>query len=186
MRNLVIGAIMSFGVCAGLPAHAEIVKTATLDCQGICLHWWPALAVPEGWKQDIDFSNKNNINFLYPVDGPGNTGIYAGAIGVSGQADTLEGFMADDRAGFTQRNPDMVVASGPEMITQDGQVLKSLTFNPAGNTAGKGNWDITAYGEETDPDGNRYYLTFSLSAPSEALQARFMPVFQQVVGAYHK
>ncbi len=166
-------------------AQAEIEKTAALDdpkCQGICLYWWPKLTVPAGWHQELAFSRKNNINFLVPDDEAVNVGLYAGALEAKGQAETLAGFVADDRATFTKNNPGMVIADGEVIPTADGQALHTLVFVPAHGE----NWDITAYGEETDKDGNRYYLTFSLSAPTKAERDQYLPVLRQVIGAYHK
>ena len=76
----------------------------------------------------------------------------------------------------------MTVETGPALTTQDGQVMQTLVFNPAD----EGNWDITAYGEETDAEGNRYYLTFSLSTPTKAERDKYLPALIAIVAAYHK
>lgn len=165
--------------------RAEIVKTAALDdpkCKGICLYWWPKLAVPAGWHQEVAFSRKHNINFLVPDNEAINVGIYAGAVTIDEQAKTLEGFIADDRRTFTKNNTGMVITDGEVFTTQDGQALHTLVFVPAHGE----NWDVTAYGEETDRDGNRYYLTFTLSAPTKDQRDMYLPVLRQVIGAYHK
>jgi len=178
---LIAAALVALVPAAG---RAEIVKTAVIDdqCHGICANWWPKLDVPDGWVFDEAFSRRNNVNFIYPKDDPDNVGIYAGAVQVDNQADTVQGFMDDDRATFLKNNPGMTITAGADLKTADGQVLHSLVFHPGNGQ----NYDITAYGEETDADGNQYYLTFSLSAPSKEQYDRYMAVFQQVISAYRK
>ncbi len=171
----------------GVPAmvRAEIVKTAALDdpkCKGICFYWWPKLAIPAGWHQELPFSRKNNINFLVPDNEAINVGIYASALSTAKQAATLDSFIAGDQATFTKNNPGMVITEGEIIPTGDGQTLRTLVFVPAHGE----NWDVTAYGEETDKDGNHYYLTFTLSAPTKDQRDMYLPLLRQVIGAYHK
>lgn len=188
MRGLV-SAIMAAAVLA-LPvgASAEIVKTTMQDnpkCAGLCLRWWPKLVVPEGWEQDAGLSQAYNVNFLVPKDGRADVFIYANAQPLKGQADTIAGFMADDKATFERAHRGIKVRSGPEFTTADGQKLKSLIFDPAPQER-DGHWEIVAYGEETDPVGTKYYLVFILSARSEAVRNEFLPVYMSVLGSYRK
>jgi hypothetical protein len=184
MKRVIFWASLLVIASQAFAVHAEIVKTARLDdsrCKGICLYWWPKVIVPEGWQQDEAFSWQNNINFLYKVDGPSDLGIYAGAISTEGQALTLTDFMANDRKTFV-KDHNMSVEDGPVFVTQDGQSLQSLVLEPSG----KEHWDITAYGEEADSDGNHYYLTFTLGAPSREARDLNLPVLKQIIAAYHK
>lgn len=178
-----VAALIAVGLGAG-PANAELAKTATMDCGAICLHVWPKILIPDGWAFDAQFSNANNVNFIYPLSGPANTAIYAGALPADQQADTIEGLIADDRAYILRTAPPgMTAQAGPDFTTQDGQVLHSIAYVPGK----RGNWDITAYGEEVDPDGGaRYYLTFTLSAPTLELREQYLPVLKTIIAAYHK
>lgn len=182
MRIAILAAAAFMSLTVAAPARAELEKTASLDCQGICLHVWPKIVVPDGWQQDVQFSNAKNINFIYPANDPNNVGIYAGARDKDGQADTVDGFRADDKAGFLKRNPGMQVNDGPVFTTADGQQLKSLDFVPSGDE----NWDTTFYGAETDADGHAWYLTFTISAPTKAQHDQYLPVLKQIIAAYHK
>ncbi|WP_443747145.1 hypothetical protein [Asticcacaulis solisilvae] len=179
--------MLAFGlaVAAGAGgAQAEIEKTGTLDCGAnkICFHWWPKVTPPAGWRQDLPTSNHANINFMVPEAARTSAVfIYATAIDARGQADTLAGFIADDRKTFLTHNPGLSITDLPDATTADGQVLKVLRFDPKG---GSGRWEITAYGEESDEQGNHYYLTFVLSAVSEKLRDDNLDVYKAVLAGY--
>ncbi|HVZ29562.1 MAG TPA: hypothetical protein VG839_04155 [Asticcacaulis sp.] len=183
-RKMMAAALMVTVAMAAPPAGAEIEKTAGVGeagCNGVCLHWWPKLTIPKGWKQDLAFSRENNVNLIVPNEDPGNVGIYAGAFD-DPQSKSVADFLQGDRETFAKNHPGMKVLDGPVFATADGHKLPSLDFQPAG----KGNWDLTAYGEETDKDGNHYFTTFTLSAPTKALRDKYQPVFIQVLAAYRR
>lgn len=187
MRYLALAALA--GVLVASVAGAEIVKTASIDdpkCQGICLHWWPKVTPPKGWTQDMGASQEYNLNFMVPKDGNGDVVIYANAQQLKGQAATVAGFMADDRATFERHNKGLKVVDGPLLVTGDGQKMPTLIFNPAPGQAQPGRWEIAAYGRETDKEGNAYYLVFILSAATEAGRDQTLPVFKGVVSGYRK
>jgi hypothetical protein len=182
-RGLLIAALVS--MCLPLAAHAEIVKTATADCKtgAICLHWWPKVVVPDGWRQAPGLSAEENANFLVPEKAVDTrVFIYANAADSRGQAGTRDGFIADDIAAFTKNNPGIVITELAPMTTADNQTLRVFRFDPGSS----GRWEIAAYGEETDKDGNRYYLDFVLSGKTEALREQNLEVFRAVVAAYRK
>ena len=166
-------------------AKAEIVKTATADCKkgAICLHWWPKVVVPDGWRHEPNLSAEENANFLVPEKAVDTrVFIYANANDGQGQADTRDGFIADDIAAFKKNNPGIVITELAPMTTADSQTLRVFRFDPQS----RGRWEIAAYGEETDSDGNRYFLDFVLSGKTSALRDQNLGAFQAVVAAYRK
>ena len=166
-------------------ARAEIVKTAVPDCKTgkLCLHWWPKLAVPAGWRFNPDASLEENAYFVIPEKATDmRVFMYANAVDAKGQADTLKGFVDDDIAAFHKKTPDLTITEQPALTTADGQSLRVFRFDPTTN----GRWEMTAYGEETDKDGNRYYLVFVLSGKTPALRDQNLGVFQATIAAYRK
>ena len=166
-------------------AHAEIVKTATLDCKkgAVCLHWWPKVVVPDGWMQVPETSEDENINFLVPKTATDTrVFIYANAIDSKDQAQTLDGFIKDDIASFQKHNPGLTANEQPPLTTADGQVLRVLRFDP--KSAGR--WELAAYGEETDKDGNHYFLDFVLSGKTQAQRDDHLDAYKAMIAAYRK
>jgi hypothetical protein len=176
------GAVGLTVALVGSPAAAAIEKTARLDCAGgqVCLNWWPRLTPPAGWVQDLRTSRKRNIDLLVPASaGAGDDRIllYGRAISrPDGDQRSLDQFIQGDQGDFRDRT---VQASG-ELRTADGQVLRLFRFDPTG----AGRWETVAYGEETDPDGARYFLVFALSGASKADREDNEAAFRRVVQAY--
>ncbi len=172
---------------AALSAHAEIEKTASLGCgsNSICTYAWPKVAPPPGWHQDRDTSQEEDMNFMVP-DGATDSSayIYASAATDEDQADTLAGFIADDKKTFLKDHPAMAMTDLASLTTADGQVFPVVQFDPpAGDDA---RFDIVAYGEETDNEGNRYYLSFVVSGKTKALRDANLAVFKALVASYRK
>ncbi len=66
-----------------IPASAEMVRTATIDCKGICLHTWPKLQPIAGWHQDVDASYNFNATAIIPfclTFSDADTVMYANAV----------------------------------------------------------------------------------------------------------
>ncbi len=170
---------------APVAAHAEIVKTASPDCKtsAICLHWWPKVAVPDGWMQIRQTSEQENINFLVPKTASDTrVFIYANAIDHQGQSDTLDGFISDDIASFKTHNPGITVTEEVSLTTADGQTLRVFRFDPAS----QGRWELAAYGQETDKDGNTYFLDFVLSGKTQALRDDNLGAYKAIIAAYRQ
>jgi hypothetical protein len=168
-------------------AYAEIEKTAGVDCgaNAVCTFAWPRVTPPAGWHQDKAASQEQNINFMVP---DGTTGedayMYASAATDEDRADTLAGFIADDKKSFLEQHPAMQMTELPTLKTADGQVLPVVQFDPANGDDGR--FDIVAYGEEKDGEGNRYYLTFVVSGKTKALRDANLAVFKALVAGYRK
>jgi hypothetical protein len=168
-------------------AHAEIERTARLDCGAntICTYTWPKVAPPPGWHQDKATSQEQNINFMVPDGATGDSAyIYASAATDEDQADTLAGFIADDKKTFVENHPTMQMTDLPALTTADGQVLPVVQFDPPAGDDGR--FDIVAYGEEKDGEGSRYYLTFVVSGKTKALRDADLAVFTALVASYRK
>jgi len=186
MRSWVLIAALCVAPAAW-SAHAGIEKTAALDCgaNSICTFAWPKVTPPQGWHQDKATSQEQNINFMVP---DGKTGedayMYASAATDDDQADTLAGFIADDKKSFLDQHPAMQMTELPALKDADGQVLPVVQFDPSDGDDGR--FDIVAYSEEKDEEGNRYYLTFVVSGKTKALRDANLAVFRTMVAGYRK
>lgn len=193
MKCAIVSAMMGMAAAsvllvAPVGASAEIVKTTMLDnpkCAGLCLRWWPKVTPPPKWVQDTRLSQTYNVAFLVPKDGRDDVFIYANAQPLKGQAVTAAGFMADDQVTFERAHPGLRVRAGGDLITADGQVLRSRVFDPAPQDT-NGIWETVAYGEEADGDGVKYYLVFILGARTQAAREEFQPAFQSLVASYRQ
>ncbi len=61
-----------------------------------------------------------------------------------------------------------------------GNKLRSFSFAPQQG----GNWERVTYGEETDKEGNKYYLTFVLSSRTETGYNDTMAAYVQFINLY--
>ena len=166
--------------CAWMPAHAEIEKTASLNCKGLCLHWWPKLSTVDGWHQDKAQSERANINAQVP-DGStfdnAETVIYAKAVyKPTDPADrSLTQLIQSDQVEFHKSG--VSIAEIPGMQTADGQQLQTFTYSPTG----QGSWEQVSYGEEGD-----YYLIFVVSSHTRQGLDHSIDVFRKFVRAYRE
>lgn len=190
MRRIAV-ALFTLAIGAIIPAgQAEIVKTAVPDCKNnqICFYWWPKLPELTGWHGDQELNLKlgsNGSNVLIP---DGQTFSNAPAI-IYGRAilikrydwefkvkSTLDSFITDDKETFAKEGA--AVAEASALTTADGQTLKLVSYKRAQNI------ELVAYGEETDKDGNRYYLLFVISAKSEEALQQALPMYQELIAHY--
>jgi len=180
--------LIAASACA--PITAEIVKTAASSCQQnlICFYWWPRLPTIPGWHTDetANYSNGDNgVNTLIP-DGftfaNADAIIYAEAVYKpryehdNPDSKTLDAFIADDSATFSEKHKDeIVIAEASPLTTGDGHILRSVTYFQEKNK----NWERVSYGEEGD-----YYIVFVINAHSMASYLAAQGIYEKLIKAY--
>ena len=169
--------------CLSLPApaaHAEIEKIAVICDQTICPHWWPKLAIPPGWEQDEETSERRNINALVPKGQSFDdavTVIYANAVYKPRvpALKSLAEFVADDRTGQLKEWPDASFVQGDALLTGDGRHAETWLITPGS----EGYWERVAYLEEGD-----YYLVFVASSQTKDGLKGITPAFDSMLASY--
>ena len=190
LRGLALLGVLA-AATLGVPAQAEIVKTATVDCKGgkICFYWWPKLPELTGWHGDnsLNFElGENGSNVLIPDSKTFSNApavIYARAIYIERYdwqfktKSPLASFIADDQETFRKEHKDIIITEIAPLKTGDGQVLKVISYSRPADK----NWECVAYGEE---DGD--YLMFVLSANSEAGYTEALPAYHDLIARYKR
>jgi hypothetical protein len=167
-------------VLFSMTARAEIEKTVAPCDTGTCLYWWPKLPQIKGWHQDKSQSFNSGISAWAPNGHSFVTAdvvIYAIATYKPTVPETksLVNFIAADTSRFIISDPTISITEVSELVTADGQKLRSFTFLPES----KGSWEVVSYGEE----GN-YYLTFVLSARSKAGFEKAQAAYRELLTGY--
>ncbi|MFT4253805.1 MAG: hypothetical protein QM608_15135 [Caulobacter sp.] len=166
-----------------LPAAAQITKAMIPTETGFEPHWWPEITAPAGWSALDDARHENNCKALTPAgqtfrDAPAV--IYACATRREGDADGLAAFLEQDQAKFLADDPSLKLERLPDMVTAAGGPLTLYRQTP-----GKGaNWELVAYGQETDADGQTFFLTFVLSARSPEALSKGEAAYKAMVAGY--
>jgi len=168
-------------------ALAEIHREAAVcDESGeMCFFWWPKLPAIDGWQQDKDNSYHYAANTQVPVGfniGNADSIIYAKAVYKSRQSEAtnLEEFIIHDRESFLQRDPALQIDETKPVRSGRGTEFRSFSFKPQN----EGNWEQVSYGEETDSDGNEYFLVFVLSARSESSYKKTLGDYKKFITNY--
>ena len=167
--------------------HAEIHKEA-LVCEkagGICFYWWPELPTIDGWQQDKDNSFRYSMNAQAPIGfnfGNAETVIYAKAIYKAAQPETknLDEFIKNDHASFLAKDSTIKIQELSPVTNSVANKLKSFSFTPQKS----GNWERVTYGEESDKEGNQYFLTFVVSSRTESGYNNAMATYVQFINQY--
>ena len=163
-----------------LAARAEIEKTVAPCDSGTCLYWWPKLPQIKGWHQDKGQSFNSGISAWAP-DGHSFVNAEAVIYAIATYKPTvpetksLVSFISADTSRFIVSDPSITITEERELVTGDGQKLRSFTFLPES----KGSWEVVSYGEE----GN-YYLTFVLSARSKEGFDKAQAAYRQLISGY--
>jgi hypothetical protein len=132
-------------------AHAEIEKIALQTDTGPRLIWWPKVEPPRGWH----FDQGSSYHFAFKAMAPNGstfsqseTVMYAKASYKPRNVDTtdLASFVKRDIGYFTSNDSTIVVKNEAPMFTGDREKLVVISFPPKAG----GNWEIVAYGEESD------------------------------------
>lgn len=181
-----LGAILGVP-CLAAPrgARAEILKLAQPGDKGLTFFVWPKLQPPNGWKSDIDASMRLGAYALEPsgrsfADAPAV--IYGNVVykPKMPEVTTLDQFIQSDQARFKSEFPNLGIAQEPQVKDGAGRFYRVFAYEPSG----KGNWEVTAYGEDRDLDGNDYWLVLVLSARSRQVYQSALPSFREVVRSY--
>ncbi len=94
---------------------------------------------------------------------------------------SIDEFIKFDHANFRASQPSLAIVDKGNAVTASNIALKLFQFSP---TTPEGNWEIVAYGEETDSDGNEYYLTFTLSSRSQNGLKDALPTYRNMLAKY--
>ncbi len=168
--------------------NAEIHKEASMcaDSGQICFYWWPKLPAIDGWQQDLRFSYHYRMNAQAPIAsnfGQSETVIYARAEDKKANPDfnSLEEFISFSQQHFISGAPSKVtVTKTDEFETAGKQRFISYSFVPEGS----GNWEQVSYGEDSDNDGNSYYIIITLSSRTEKGYKKTLPDYLKIVKQY--
>jgi hypothetical protein len=179
MKKLVLSLLIAL-----LPsvASAEIVKSADIDCKGICFHWWPKLQPPQGWHQDTDMSYRDNINALAPdghTFGDAEAVMYGNAVYKPRVPEdkSIDQFVQGDKERFASEHPKSEMKDAEPLTTADGKSLRSVIFVEKND----GYWERVSYGEEGD-----FYLVFTLSSRSQKGYDETMSAYEKLVESYRE
>ena len=172
---------ISSSLCAGIHKEAQVCN----ETGEMCFFWWPILPEVPGWQQDLQSSYAYRINAQAPVGysfGNADAVIYANAIFKEGQPESsnLNEFIENDQNGFQERDPNMEIQFLGEENSKSGFSFKLYYLPPSS----QGNWEIVAYSEETDRDGNQYFLVFVISSRTESALAEHRASFYDFVQNY--
>ena len=168
------------------PAQAELERFAELVCgeNKICFHVWPKLPAVPGWHTDEATNYKRDVNTLVPdgfTFGDAETVIYSNAIFKEDYgkdnpgANTLEGFIENDKKGFIESNPSPEISEIEPFTTGDGEKLRTFSFKGVN----KNNDEIVVYGEE-----HGYYTVFVISSRSKAGLENGLATFKDLMSRY--
>lgn len=180
MLRLLLGIFAFLG--SATFAHAEIEKFAIPGDKGMQFYWWPKLSVLSGWHQDREHSFQYGANALAP-DGytfqNSETVMYVRAIFKprEPQLTSVESLIEHDKKDFEKNVPGISIQETAELLTADGQKLKSFTFFPTI----AGNWERVSYGEEGD-----FYLLFTISSRSKSGFDAAISSYEKLVSDYRK
>lgn len=171
-----------------LYAQAEIYKVAQQCAQNneICFYHWPQLQPIVGWQQDMDYSFYYGMNAQAPEGvsfKDAETVIYANALYKPSMPEvtSIEQFIANDKANFLHNDPGMVITQTTTLKDRQGRNFISYQFKPGQKNQ---SWEQIAYSEETDADGNHYYLVFVLNSRTESGYQKNIAVFNRFVSEY--
>jgi hypothetical protein len=181
-RFLVWFAVVALVVSA-LPASARFERYVNEGCadESVCYYWRPKLAAFPGWHLDEEASKLPRANVLVP-DGStyenAKVVIYVRATAMEDVAGkTIAEFMAQDRDEATMMWPGTIFADAPALKNGFGRKLKSQTFTPVASAENR--WQRSAYDKQ-----GRFFITFTLSAVSQAGLDAGMKDFARLVAAY--
>ncbi|WP_306600405.1 hypothetical protein [Geothrix sp. 21YS21S-2] len=169
--------LLSSTICRG-----EIEKIAIPSQDGLNLLWWPKVNPPPGFVFDQAVSHQTAVKMFIPIGctfSNAETVIYAKAAFKPGIPDvkTLQALIENDVVAFRQRDPNLIVQSGPAIKDGDAKQAIVFTFAPSGS----GNWESVAYSEEGE-----FYLLFTLSSRSKKGYEASLPLFTTMIASYHK
>ena len=182
--TVLITALLATSLTVISPAAAEITKMAHLTGTGFAFNTWPRLPAVAGWSQDDRASQQNNAYVIVPDgqtfrDAPAV--IYGNAIYKPSQpSDSLDAFIADDKAEFVKHDSGLVVKELAPVTDASRRKLRVFIFQPSS----AGNWEAVAYGEERDNDNNDYWLLLVVSGRDKASFEAALPLYLKMLSEY--
>ena len=189
VRNWMATAFLCVTLLTPVLSHGEISKFADQTNSGLQLYWWPQLPPPDGWTQDAGASRRYGCDALAPVGESFNDAkavIYGCAV-YKPRAPKLHGldaFIKDDQATFRQEDPELRLDRLGDIITGGDAPLTLYALTPGAGA----NWEVIAYGEEAGEAGSApeegFFLTFVLSARSQAARDAALPAFRRMLQTY--
>jgi hypothetical protein len=167
-RRILIAAWLCVGAHTG--AQAEMLQFSTPDG----MKSWPKVNGISDWHQDQESSVRLNANFMIPdgVD-PANAEVTVEARGFSRINNSLTNLLENDRAA----SPGAQVKKLEDVFDKDGTPFTLYSLAPTAS----GYWKAVAYSEEGDT-----LLAFTLSARSQAVYEKNLPIFIDFVKRYAK
>jgi hypothetical protein len=185
-HGLVTAILMGVTLLTPAMSHGEISKFVEQVDGGPRFYWWPRLPLPEGWGQDAKAARHYSCNALAPVNktfADAEAVIYGCAF-YKPRAPSLRAFIENDQANFRQDDPALRFDRSADITTGGGALLTLYALTP-GSSA---NWEVIAYGEEAGEGEAKpqegFFLTFVLSARSQAARESALPAFRKMLEAY--
>ena len=159
-------------------ATAEIEKTSVMTSNGMKLFWWPRLSIPNGWDRFTDVSHENGCNMLGPKGSTFDNApavIYSRAFYLPSKKErgTVQQFIQEDLEEMKDGMPGAIVK---EIAPTSTHATKLRTFSVV--KTGK-TYEQVCYGIE-----GPYRILFCVSAKSEAILKKTLPVFQATMAKY--
>lgn len=169
-------------------SQAEIFKKAIIcnDSGQQCFYWWPKLIPQDGWVQEEGASYHFKANMQIQKGSTFSTSesvIYAKAVFKDRrpEIDSIQALIEDDKSSFLKKIPGLKIRKIATSENPAGFKFSIFEFFPASNS---GNWEQVAYSQEVDPEGNEYFLIFTLSSKSKDGYESSKEVFKNFVNDY--
>lgn len=184
MRLVVVLSVFVLPIFAAPVALAGFDKLFDPNCsdESDCSYWIPKLPALKGWHVDEKDSKDTRSRTLVP-DGAAASGpaIYARAIrkiDLTPTAQSIAGVMTKEREEAEMMYPGSTFADGPALRSGDKKAVRTQTSVPPKDGEFP-RWRRYAYLQE-----GTYFITFELSATSQAELDALMKDFEQLVASY--
>jgi hypothetical protein len=164
-RNTSAHTVLALILILGSRSPCDIKKEAILCGQQMCFYTWPVIQSIKGWHQEREASIQNKASSLAPDSFTFSNAIvvmYARAEYKKGlpEIKSLEQYIQKDKSIVAAQDSSIIVKMGLNIVNGDGKSLQTQTFFPKL----QGNWERVAYSEETDIDGNEYFIVLTISS----------------------
>lgn len=185
MLRLFVAPVVGISLLWAAPtALAGFDKLFDPNCsdESECSYWIPKLPALKGWHVDEKDSKDTRSRVLVP-DGAAASGpaIYARAIrkiDLTPTAQSVAGVMAKEREEAEMMYPGTTFADAPALRSGDKKAVRTQTSAPPKDGEFP-RWRRYAYLQE-----GTYFITFELSATSQAELDALMKDFEQLVAGY--
>ena len=166
-------------------SYSEIFRISQVcnESGKMCFYWWPKLQKIDGWSQDQGSSYHFSMNTQAPngyTFSNSDSVIYAKAEYRHNDDRTLKEFIKDAQSQFVSASSPLTLKYTKDLKSESGLNFNSYSFKPKQ----KGNWEQVSYSEETDKDGNKYWLIFALSSRSEEGYLESLDTYYKFISSY--